>query len=200
MQNNELQPFFDLIPAALRSVCVIAGGAAVDLARADDVDIWLLNVPADSDKEAAVREHLRKRLQEVEVDLNLVGTDPWGLDFNPPMSFTEDTENDYDAGRVLFNVENYHGKKVQILGTSFVTVMGLLEHFDLSVHQKAILPDGTAIVAATHTLTSRPIDITNYHTPTRTFGRLRKLVKRYGPDTALGLVYLSVLLHATEGA
>ena len=190
-RSKAVTPFFNLIPESMHRRTVIAGGAVVSFPKAKDVDIWILSCgSASCMAERAVRSTIREHLHDFFGD----------EDFFTPEWEEKTIDVDYANadGRVLFTTQ-YLGKKVQILGTRFTTVTELLTHFDLSVHQAALLPGSGAIVElCSTTQVGEVIRVTNYHSPEHTFARARKLCQRYG--TTVHTMDLSRLLLAQPTA
>ena len=196
-ENNFLAlNFFKLVPPALMERACIAGGAAVDFVKANDVDIWILTPDPGEYDEGELRDVLRAHLK------TLVPDDPFSL--LDTVDFTErlmtDAEEKYgfgqpNDGKVLFEGD-LNGKKFQILVARFQNVAELLEHFDLSVHQAAWLPAGSFVTRGTTTKPGVTIRVTNYHSPVHTFSRLRKLCRRYSSDVSP--MNVATLVHATD--
>lgn len=165
---DELKPFFDLLPQQYQSCAYIAGGAAVNLARAGDVDLWLLGVQETQDVLAAV-----------------IGDHIDAMESKPNLNMFEG--NEYEGSLVAANVKKFGnvtehlGHNVEILCVSnIVNIEDLLSGFDLSVHQVAYDSAGRRYTLPTTTTTMEPMRIVQWNKPVRTAGRTQKLNWRYG--------------------
>jgi hypothetical protein len=172
--------FFNLVPNSLLDRAVIAGGAAVDFDKAEDVDIWILShgVKAFSyDHQQSFNDHILKSLGLLYDHLPTVA----GLDGAYTETDSDDLENqDYENSGFYVLVNGvYAGKKFQIFATEATTPEALLNEFDLSVHQVAIMSDGTYVVVSTTTKTTEPIRVLNVRDQKSTFRRALKLALRY---------------------
>jgi len=177
--------YFDLVPPDLQPMSVIAGGALVS--NEGDVDLWILTPNEYFVSTPSYWTGIRNRVREYLERLKL----PHPAFSNLIWKEREANGEEYASnGRVLFDVEAYPKaehpgffggipRKLQILGTSQHTATGLLNTFDLSVHQVAVRWDGITYTVPTSTTRSEIIRITNLHSPERTFKRYRKLWHRY---------------------
>lgn len=151
-----MNPVFELLPPALREQAVIAGGYAVDPAKASDIDLWVLaGLDADATKN----------------DLRVTYPDHLAPD-----------NTEYPGRLVLIFPKAYEGRDVQVLVSEFDELSSMLANFDLSVHARALLPNGQTRCGP---LWAPPTEggtiwVTRWTTPAQTLQRLRKLERRYG--------------------
>lgn len=136
-----------------RVECVIAGGAVADFDKASDVDVFLL----DSSRTARF----------------LVALDPFES-VNHPYTLRD------DGSFLVIGVghPSWCPKPVQVILKTAITVHELLRSFDLSVHQWAVMPNGTVVGTDTSTLPGQMIRVNRWDE--HTFGRLAKMYQRYG--------------------
>jgi hypothetical protein len=188
-QQAQLLEFFKLVPANLLPDAVIAGGACVDLEKAGDVDIWLMNQRLDDAE--TLRDILMMNFNQF-ANVNDVFSPGW--DNNIQRRRPVERERYMQDGLVL--VEGFfEGRPFQILLTAAQNWNQLLSMFDLSVHKAAIDPAGRTLNYAT--APDQVIRVTNFHSPERTFARLRKLCKRYGTTPKMEDLW-SLALQRTE--
>ena len=159
---NVLSKALNLIQLSYRHQAVVAGGAAVDLTRASDIDIFVLNLPVAKD--------LQLLLKAIE---GLPGIEFAASDLN--LEYTGPNRHIATIPGIL---------PIQIMASECVDVTDLLSNFDLSTHCVAVSPDGNVhTIAQTTPPTSSP-HIVNLRNPEKTLDRYRKLCLRYGiqPD------------------
>ncbi len=163
-QDKQLREYFSLVPSEFHSNTVIAGGAAQDLSRANDVDIWILNSkPIDITRFGSLSPFMWRIISQQE-QLNY-GAGVWGK---------------------LENSTAAH-KPVQVMFTSILEPQFLVDSFDISVHAVAIGMFNSRTTAAFYT---PPWEEPTNRQPgnLRSIQRLQALRLRYLPDRTKGFV------------
>lgn len=165
--NKILQNAFNLIPAPWRNRAVIAGGAAACFDKADDIDIFVLDMPHDED---VIKFRAALRAADIPGIVFREGLDP---------AYTEKLQVVADVPSIAL--------PVQIIATRLATKHELLMDFDISTHVAAITPDGVLHIRPGRTsLINETPKILSWATPERTLVRYRRICIRYGlePDMA----------------
>ena len=168
---------FGFIPKEYRNQSCIAGGAAVSLMSAGDIDVFILGI-----NEEYKAENLKKALTAAKIP---------GLEFRDQPVPVKDIDfllNDSAVDghfNVIAEIDNeLFQLKIQIMGSPFMAVTDLLKDFDLSTHCVAYTPDGTRHTIPETTPVPESPKVVHSNIPGITISRYRKLCKRYGlkPD------------------
>lgn len=160
---TEMNPIFSQIFSKLptkymRNAC-IAGGAAVDLAKASDIDVFILNITRGK-YVTALQNDLKAAIKGIKIEtVNTEYTGPSLLVATIP------------GGGIL--------PDIQIIASECWDIGSLLDNFDLSTHAVAWGPDGVRYVHPMTTSTREAPVIIMLTDPVRTLLRYRKLCLRY---------------------
>lgn len=187
--NPIFKRVFNLLPEQYRAAAVIAGGAAVDVEKASDIDVFVLGIYGKDkisafwdDMEAAHIPGITFR-EESKKKTKISPPDPQAVKQRHirKLDSGDNTHNtvvcDIDTRGLL--------PSIQIIESPFTTPEKLLEDFDISVHCVAYGPDGTRYVLPGTTDTKTPPKIIRVADPELTLLRYRRLCLRYDipPDT-----------------
>ena len=179
--NPTFKQVFDLLPEKYRSSAVIAGGAAADLSRANDIDVFVLGLNSPP-KVIRFRDALK--IQDmVRRDLFIRGT---GEDAAICKITDSDIGDNIVVGDIPEDVLNGI-RPIQILASPYLTVTDLLLNFDLSCHCVAYtLDEQRHILDGITTGLDVPPKAVTPAFPEYTLGRYRRFCLRYGlqPDAA----------------
>ena len=161
---------FKLFPPNYSSRLCIAGGAAVDVLKASDIDVYILNTTYD---EQSVQSDLA-RIPGVQLRDLLANT-----------AIQAESCPDGSPNTVLAEIPaSGVAPAIQIIGAPVSTPELLLMGFDLSVHCVAYTPDGKRHTIDETTTPDRPIKVLTPVDPDSTLRRYRRFCLRYGiqPD------------------
>lgn len=160
---------FNFIPEQWRERTWVAGGAAVDIERASDIDLWIV---AGKDF-ARARGQVYEMMHERGWDAFFVGDEAGSgslhdLVYSKPHAFLD--------------------KTVQVLVTDFDTPQKLVDSFDVSTHAVAKRQDGVVmdiVFSKKFTDLSQLPVVMRYDTPRNTLARVWKISERYGLEPRL---------------
>lgn len=157
------QEVFDLVPLQYREDAVVAGGAAVQLSTASDIDLFILGTCNDSEVTL---------LRDAFMDCaGFVASDKMNKDYVA----------DFEV------IGTFEGKKpIQVIAAMASGTKELLKAFDISTHCVAYTHTGNLVtIPQTTTLLESP-KLVRPHIPERALSRYRKICLRYGlePDAA----------------
>jgi hypothetical protein len=177
MHSEILDRVKALLPQTLHARAVIAGGAAADLGKATDIDVFVLGARGKTVISRQITTYLRDFVDTAFVDHRY------------------DENKGYDKSRDDFEkIATIGGAlwPVQIIAVDQETVADLLNRFDISVHQVAVTLDGRKVVVPTTTrVIQQPRLISPKYSAKFTLERLKRLCSRYGfkphPDDVAAL-------------
>ena len=178
--NPVFKQVFDLLPENYRDRAVIAGGAAADFNRANDIDVFVLGL--NSTPKVIQFKNSLKIPNMIQRDLFTRGT---GEDATICKITDSDIGNNIVIGDIPEDIFGTIYKPVQILASPYLSVTDLLLNFDLSCHCVAYTPDGERHVLENITTgLDVPPKSVNPQFPEYTLGRYRRFCLRYGlqPD------------------
>ena len=182
MHTTLAQVFINTLPEKYRSRAVIAGGAAADLNRANDIDIFVLGL--NSPPKVIAFRHDLKALKIPGMELRDIFKRGEGED----ATLCKITDSDVGNNIVVADIpeDPFAGRlPIQILASPYMTVTDLLLNFDLSCHCVAYTVDGQRHILenVTTDLTKPPKAVAPAF-PEYTLGRYRRFCLRYGfkPD------------------
>jgi hypothetical protein len=172
----------DLLPKGLHARLAIAGGYAADPDKAEDIDLWVLDIAVDDfdGVEQAIRRHLVN-------DGKLVCEER-------PHSDSIHYEEHVGHFRVVSvqNAEIGDGKwsrvvPVQIILTKQPTLQHLLEQFDISSHALGYMVqadpefgDSVMVFGEGYTSFKCQPRVLSFDRPEQTLPRIEKIAQRYG--------------------
>lgn len=157
--KERLHPFFDKIPEQYRAQSVIVGGAVVDLDKASDVDIFILDVT------------------NTQAGWDLCNQAC--LSHNPgSIKATEEDGASISRDGIVFESD---GRKFNIIPTAFETVLLLLLDFDLSICRHAYDSYGFFYTGIGASLPGQPITVCHWPLSRResTLARIAKYLERF---------------------
>jgi len=167
-------------------MAVIAGGAAANYQKADDIDIWVLGINDDNKLEmfiAALKAANIPGIKFVEDQTDGEETLPYENNWNNvivadiPGGISIPNDSIFDFEQTT--------KPIQIMASVFMNAFDLLNDFDLSTHAIGYGSDGSIFKATGWTgLADSPKVISDPISPDRTLSRYRRFCLRYGlaPD------------------
>ena len=180
--NPVFKRIFDIIPKQYHENTFIAGGAAVDLEKALDIDIFVLRI---------ITKHENDVLKAV------IALTP-GITFRPediPTGMPGVKRHIKSLLKTDSNVDKHFNviadidtrgllPPIQIIGSPFLTVYDLLNDFDISTHCVAYGTDGNRHIIPRTTALDVPPKIVNSNIPNISISRYRRTCLRYGlrPD------------------
>jgi hypothetical protein len=164
---------FTLLPPDYRNTAYVAGGAAVNITTASDIDVFVLGLN-DEEKIEAFEAQLRTFLAAKKVKFR---TDKTFV--KDPETIETDSAVDGHFNVVVDIPMKVIGLPVQLIASPFMTVEDLLRDFDLSVHCVAYNQGGILTVLPETTLLVEPIRLLHSNIPGLTRKRYTRLCERY---------------------
>jgi len=183
--NNKLRnQLLDLVPEGLHSRLAIAGGYAADPEKAEDIDLWVLEVrPAEFDRiEQEIREHLAAQ--------DRMGT-PVGIPARTPGNpeMYDEHEGNFRVVAIQAVEDHIHPfgqliRRVQIIITAQPTLRALVNTFDVSTHAIGYMLldsefEGFSCAEDYTSVHCQP-RVLKFDRPEQTLPRIKKIAARYG--------------------
>lgn len=176
--HPKLQEVFKLLGTYRCPNVYVAGGAAVDLEKASDVDLWFPEAGFQTAKDFTTNLMLRDHIVTFS-EAYFKNKIEDAFENSTTKNYTGSTVESNNKSVVIANAYLTHlDVLLQILVTKAKDSMALISNFDISTHQAAIHTNGKIVVAKTFTLPSEPpIVLKN---TINTLSRYVKICRRYG--------------------
>lgn len=198
--NPVFKRLFKLVPDGYRDNSCIAGGAAVDLETADDIDIFVLGITDDSKMN-----HFRNQLTAMGIpgahirDINNAEDTAKEADKGPLHADTVKRKRHIETIAQQDVQQKRYGNKnsvcvdipatiffpaIQIIASPWRNPQELLRNFDLSIACVAFSPKGETITIDETTDIKTPPKVVHLTWPVHTFIRYRRYCQRFNlePD------------------